>query len=217
MRKLDRSVAPPPACLGDYRHGTHTWGDVHGAHKQQIQAHLEKVQGRRCAYCEGPLDALGKHIEHFRKKSRYPALTFAWANLFWSCDQADCCGRFKDHDAGDFDPDEILDPSNDDPDRFFLFRSDGTIAVRRGLSAKDRRRALETLRVFNLDPEHGRLRRMRQQALQTYQAVEPGILAALAEFTREECRAFVAEELERTGDEPFSTVIRHFFEGFFEP
>ncbi|MGK4007144.1 retron system putative HNH endonuclease [Sorangium sp. So ce1036] len=204
-------MASPP-CLAGYRHGTHTWAHVDAADKGAIRAALEQMQGRRCAYCEGDLEALGKHIEHFRRKHAFPHLTFAWVNLYWSCDQRDSCGRHKDHDAGPHNPDDLVDPCVDDPDRFFRFRSDGTIDVRPGLSASDVRRARETLRVFNLDPAHGRLRSMRRRVLEGYCARETGILEFLEGLTPEDRRTIISEELACTSGEPFSTIIRHFFE-----
>ncbi len=213
MRKLDRDTAPAPICLSCYQHGKQNWGDLDPAHKQEIQQCLEKMQGSRCAYCEGPLDDLGRHIEHFRQKHVFPTLTFDWRNLYWSCDQTNSCGRYKDHDAGAYDPNDLIDPAQEDPDRFFRFRSDGTIHIRTAdLSDKDRRRASETLRIFNLNPEHGRLRQMRRRALEAYQAQEPDILYALQECTPAERDAFISDELARTASDPFSAVIRHFFE-----
>ncbi|KYF87244.1 hypothetical protein BE17_46145 [Sorangium cellulosum] len=212
MRKLDRGSVASPPCLAGYRHGRHTWDNVDAADKAAVRAALDEMQGRRCAYCEGDLDALGQHIEHFRRKHVFPHLTFAWVNLYWSCDQRDSCGRHKDHDAGPYNPDDLLDPCVDDPDRFFRFRSDGTIDVRPDLSASDARRARETLRVFNLDPGHGRLRSMRRRALEAYCARETGILEALEGFTPEDRRTIISEELASTSGEPFSTIVRHFFE-----
>ena len=89
MQKLDRAICLAPACLGGYAHGVHTWDNVSSVHKGEIRAQLEAMQGRRCAYCEGDIDSLGQHIEHFRRKSLHPELTFVWGNLFWSCDQTD--------------------------------------------------------------------------------------------------------------------------------
>lgn len=210
MRKLDRSAVPAPPCLAKYHPGTHKWDDVDGdTDKPQIRAHLERMQGRRCAYCEGDLDMLGQHIEHFRRKGRFPQLTFAWSNLYWSCDQADSCGHHKDHGAGPYDPNGLIEPCVEDPDRFFRFRSDGTIAIRyERLEEADKKRAEETLRVFNLQPDFGRLRNMRKSAAATYL----GLLDELAALTVEERREYVRLELQQAAAAPFSTVVRHMLE-----
>jgi len=212
MRYLDRANVPPPACLAQFQHGRDNWGAVDAVSKAEIRAHLEQLQGRRCSYCEGSVDTLGQHIEHLRSRHRFPVLTFVWENLYWSCNQDDSCGRHKDNGADAFDINDVIDPCAENPDRYFRFRSDGTIETRADLTAAQQHRATETLRVFNLDPEYGRLRSMRARVLEVYLALESGILEALATFSLEERGAFIDEELLRTAAEPFSTVIRHFFE-----
>ncbi len=207
MRKLDRSICSAPACLGGYRHGAHTWDDVSPAHKQQIRTQLEAMQGRRCAYCEGDIDALGQHIEHFRRKGHHTALTFDWGNLFWSCDERDSCGHFKDHGAGPYDVNDLIEPCCDDPDAFLIFRSDGTISIRPALSARDEHRARETLRVFSLDAEWGRLRAMRKAAVSGYIAnVDEAVNAG---FSPDAIREYFAAELENAMHLPFYTAVRH--------
>jgi uncharacterized protein (TIGR02646 family) len=209
MRKLNRATVTAPACLASYAHGRNNWGDVSHAHKQEIRDSLDQMQGRRCAYCEGPLDTLGQHIEHFRRKSRFVHLTFAWANLFSSCDQNDSCGHFKDHGAGPYNPDDLLDPCADDPSLFLRFRSDGTVDVRPGLAQRDEFRARETLRVFNLHMEFGRLRNMRKQVASAYLST----VDELATWNAADRRDYAQQEIQATASEPFSTVVRHMFEG----
>lgn len=207
MRKLDRIACPAPPCLSDYHHGTHSWKDIGPDHKAEIRAHLETMQGRRCAYCEGDTDSLGQHIEHFRRKSRHPALTFDWNNLFWSCDQQDSCGHFKDHGAGPYNVADLVNPCCDDPDTFFVFQADGTISIRHGLSEADQRRALETLRVFSLDAKWGRLRAMRKAAVSGY--VEDANTAFNEGWPPDDIRTFFQTELDIAQHLPFYTAIRH--------
>lgn len=209
MRKLDRAARPAPPCLGHYDHGAHSWKDVAPDHKAEIKAHLETMQGRRCAYCEGDIDVLGQHIEHFRCKGdpSYRHLTFDWSNLFWSCDQKHSCGRFKDNGAGQYNVADLIEPCCDDPDAFFIFQADGTISVRRGLSAQDERRARETLRVFRLDADWGRLRAMRKAAVFGY--VNDADEAVNAGLSPDDIREYFADVLECAKSLPFYTAIRH--------
>jgi uncharacterized protein (TIGR02646 family) len=207
MRRLDRTICTVPQCLGHYQHGQHTWDDVPSADKAQIRAQLEVMQGRRCAYCEGSLDALGQHIEHFRRKSANPALTFDWSNLYWSCDQNDSCGHYKDRGAGPYNVADLIEPCVDDPDRFFVFRADGTINIRSGLMPNDIWRAEETLRVFSLNPHWGRLRNMRQAAVSGYVLLANE--ASEAGFSLNEVQAYFANELAIAASLPFYTAIRH--------
>jgi uncharacterized protein (TIGR02646 family) len=207
MRKLDRIACPAPPCLGGYHHGTHSWKDVGPDQKAEIRAHLETMQGRRCAYCEGDIDSLGQHIEHFRRKSLHRALTFDWDNLFWSCDQTDSCGHFKDHGAGPYNVADLINPCCDDPDAFFIFQADGTISVRHGLPEVDQRRATETLRVFSLDAKWGRLRAMRKAAVSGY--VDDANTAFNEGWSPDDIRTLFRAELEIARNLPFYTAIRH--------
>jgi uncharacterized protein (TIGR02646 family) len=207
MRKLDRTICTAPACLGSYTHDVHTWDNVSTAHKREIRTQLEAMQGRQCAYCEGSIESLGQHIEHFRRKKHHPALTFDWSNLFWSCNQTDSCGHFKDRGAGLYDVADLIDPCADDPDHFFIFWSDGTINVRSGLSAQEQHRANETLRVLSLHPHWGRLRNMRKSAVAQY--VNYAAEASSDGFSDDDIRELIADELKYARDLPFFTAIRH--------
>jgi uncharacterized protein (TIGR02646 family) len=163
------------------------------------------MQGRHCAYCEGPLDSLGQHIEHFRRRHCFPGATFDWTNLYWSCDQQDSCGHYKDNGAGGYNIADLVEPCIDNPDHYFRFRSDGTISIRSGLGDAELIRASETLRVLNLNPQWGRLRNMRRAAVAPYLNIVDGV----AGFTTNELQELFSEELEATRRGPFSTAIRH--------
>ncbi len=211
MHLLDRASVAAPPCLGHYRHGANNWDDVIPEHKEEIRRHLEMMQGRRCAYCEGPLETLGQHIEHFRRKcaAHFPQLTFDWANLFWSCDQDGHCGCFKDRKSGPYDPSDLIDPSKDDPDDFFRFSSDGRIRLLPDLTDAALKRAHETLRVFNLDHDYGPLRRMRESHCAGYVAIGADIAELVAATSPDEWQPFLDDELRQTRDLPFATAIRH--------
>lgn len=204
MRKLDRSAALAPPCLQHYRHGRHNWTHVDPTAKTQIREHLAQMQGNCCAYCEGRLDELGQHIEHFRSRHRFSELTFTWANLFASCDQDDSCGHWKEKQKR-YDPDDILNPCVDDPDEFFRFRSDGSIDIRRDLDEKRKHRARETLRVFNLDVHHGRLHLMRRR----YLAGFAPMVADVHGVSAAELQELFAAELLAAESGPFYTAVRH--------
>lgn len=204
MRKLDRSTVHAPPCLQNYRHGFHNWTDVDTQAKAQIRKCLAQLQSHCCAYCEGNLDELGEHIEHFRSRHRFSELTFTWANLFASCDQEDSCGHWKGK-HGRYDPDDILDPCVDDPDEFFRFRADGSISIRKGLDEKRRRRSQETLRVFNLDVHRGRLQLMRRRYLVGFEAM----VADVQGLSSAELQEVFAAELVAAESGPFYTAVRH--------
>lgn len=91
------------------------------------------------------------NIEHFEQRSRAPAKTFDWSNLFWSCSQPHHCGKRKDELAGTYHLPDVVKPDVDEPRRFLQFLSDGRITVRANVGSAEQKRAAETIRVFGLD------------------------------------------------------------------
>ena len=167
MHKLKRGKAPH--CLSKFKHGLNSWDKVNNVDKVEIWTALEIMQGHRCAYCESDISGRNKQIEHFRQKAShcYPQATFEWANLFGSCTRKDSCGNHKDQ-CGEYDHEDIIKPDEENPEFYLLFVVDGSIVPRHDLTKKDNHRANETLRVFNLDHQHGPLRQMRKKAILGY-------------------------------------------------
>lgn len=216
MRRVDRTAVSVPECLKaatDQR----TYSHLRGAEKTQIREALLAIQGQRCAYCERRTGASAKdgHVEHFRKQADHGDLTMAWANLFWSCNDENTCGKHKDgcnREAGArarFDPARLIDPSADDPDDYLLFVTDGTVRPREGLTDDQRTKACESLRVFNL-AESAFLRRAREDAVRPFF----NTIAWLQEHAPEKVPVYVASERAKIDAQPFSTAIRHFFRDY---
>jgi uncharacterized protein (TIGR02646 family) len=181
-------------------------------HRAEIWQGLDTMQGNRCAYCEAPINKNDRHIEHFRQKGRDSRVTFEWDNLFGSCNRHESCGKHKDR-CGAYDPLILIKPDFDDPDDYWVFVSDGTIRPRADLSAPQRIRAEESLRIFNLDAQNGRLRHKRREAVRQYLDTAE-VLAELVEHTsEEEWLQMVEEEVNSTAHHPFSTAIRHVLVG----
>ncbi|WP_218032755.1 HNH endonuclease family protein, partial [Pararhodospirillum oryzae] len=66
MHKLDRTRAPVPECLEQYKSSSKTWEDLGSRCKKEVRHSLKCMQGLAgygshpvvlCAYCEGSLDA----------------------------------------------------------------------------------------------------------------------------------------------------------------
>lgn len=205
MHKLQRG--PAPACLSRYRHGANNWNDLTADDRKELWQSLDDMQGQRCAYCEGELRADKRHIEHFRQKGRDPKVTFLWSNLFGSCNRFENCGKYKDG-LPPYNPADLIKPDDEDPEHFFVFVSDGSVAVRAGLTAAETRRANETIRIFNLN---GVLRAMRRSAIASYvdQGLEVMQMVASGELTRDECKKLYENELAAIESRPFSTAIQH--------
>lgn len=210
MRRLDRSKAKHPVCLSCFKHGQNCWTDLTRQDREEIWAELTLMQGELCAYCESRIYDRSRHIEHFRDKHRHPVLTFAWNNLLGCCMSTECCGHYKDSRAAGYDPNDLIDPSIEDPDDYFTFRTDGTITVNGNrLSPTQQTRAAETLRVLNLDDKRGRLRRCRKTAVEVYLATYPNMLVELEDCDDDERKEYAEYEIRCIEKDPHSTPIRH--------
>jgi uncharacterized protein (TIGR02646 family) len=213
MHRLNRAHAPTPACLAKFQVNTHTWDDVKTRDKREIRECLIQMQGERCAYCEALVADRGHQIEHFRRKcvGHFPQLTFQWSNLLLCCDQSGCCGHFKDRRGAPYNVNDLIDPTNEEPDDFFWFHESGGIDVRSGCDVTQSRRAKETLRVLNLNGDHG-LRQMRARQLKMYQDPNVDMFDELPKWEDADRREYVRGELAATASQPFCTIIRHFLQ-----
>jgi uncharacterized protein (TIGR02646 family) len=210
MHKLDRSAVPIPNCLNQ---SGKRYGDLRGVEKEAIRTALLEIQGHRCAYCERRTgaDQDDGHIEHFRNQADHTELDLVWSNLFWSCKDEKTCGKHKDKCTKEsgrlkrFDHDDIIDPAAEDPEVLLLFVFDGTVRHKDGLNERDRHRAQETLRVFQL-ADSPYLRKSRQDAVSPYISAVDAIL----NISSHHVEAYVRGELSKLETIPFSTTIKSF-------
>jgi uncharacterized protein (TIGR02646 family) len=164
------------------------------------------MQGNRCAYCESSFDHAGRHIEHFYKRSQHPEKTFQWDNLFGSCNIQTSCGSHKDKTA--YDPSQLIKPDLEDPEYYFQFLTDGRITIRKKLNKYERHKAEETLRIFNLNPDHGPLRNMRKRSISIYQKTIYEILELSDQFSPQDIQDMIQIELNAISGQPFETAIK---------
>ena len=115
------------------------------------RAALADMTAHRCSYCDGyPLNATGHdEIDHFRPKGReeFYELVCAWQNLFLICSRCNAAKRDRWEPA-------LLRPDDSDYafDRYFWFRSDtGALEPAPGISGDDRRRAVQTIEILELN------------------------------------------------------------------
>jgi uncharacterized protein (TIGR02646 family) len=116
-----------------------------------ILAALKEMSGltERCAYCS---DSLGADVDHYVPLSRDPSVAFAWANMFWVCNN---CNRRK-ADALSYDPvtgfPMLLRPDQDFVwDFLYLDTETGVLTERYDVETGGvNKRAEETLRVFKV-------------------------------------------------------------------
>lgn len=206
MHKLTRPAAP--SCLRKYSYKKHHWKDVSSKDKGDIWCQLDHMQGKRCAYCEAAIittkEDSTSHIEHFQQRARTRKETFAWDNLFGSCNRQDSCGKHKDEQQ--YQPTDLIKPDIEDPEQLLIFVPDGSVHPKAGLSDIDRRRASETIRIFNLN---GSLQEIRKFEVIGYVQTAEEIAEIAAEYGPEEWLPLLQEELDKVQGLPFETAIRH--------
>jgi len=210
MHKLTRTTQPP-ACLKKYQQGTDNWSSVTSDDKDDIWIKLDAMQQHRCAYCEATIKTervnSNSHIEHFRQRRAhsYPQGTFLWSNIFGSCNRRDSCGKHKDG-LPPYKHQDLIKMDDEDPEDFLEFLPDGNVVPIKGLSAVDKHRAEETIRIFNLN---GALRQIRETEIIGYGQTAAEFAIYAAEFDEAEWLPLLQDELRKIKDLPFTTAIKH--------
>lgn len=218
MRKLERPKAPK--VLSEFDFNLHTWDDFKPKHKRIVWESLFEMQGEKCAYCENSIDPNkdgDKHIEHFLRKGLHKELTFNWDNLFGSCCIGECCGKYKDKQK--YSEDDLIKMDIEDPEKYFIFTSSGSIIVRDNLSENDKKRASETLRVFHLNPRRGGLRAQRANIISSHKYMADAMISFMVDIKKdiqdgnekEELLLLALDEyMENVKKLPFSTALKHY-------
>ena len=153
----------------------HTRNKAHDPVFRVVRRVLRKMcsGAARCGYCE---DSAADEVEHFRPKTLYPELAFAWTNYLYAC--GPCNGTAKNNQFAVLPPrgripvvvtrprgakvkrpraglSALIDPRQENMLDFLeIDLQTGVVNPRLGLSARDRARAeytLDTLRL-NRDP-----------------------------------------------------------------
>ena len=197
-----------PTCLNRYQHGRDNWETLHEhpADVREVRTALDAMHGSQCAYCE---TATGDdwHIEHLWARSAHPQRTFLWGNLFASCQRKESCGTYKDRGGRPYQAADLIDPSTEDPDAFLFFTADGRVQPRAALAGSALHRALETIRVFNLNAPV--LVLYREQVVAMLLADEPDVIEFMNGLLPGDRRAWVIDFVNSYCSEGWQTPVRH--------
>ena len=110
---------------------------------------LTKATKDHCSFCDGyPLGQFARPtIEHFRPISKFPRLSYAWANLFL------CCDRCQEAKGNKFSR-KLLKPDVEEYNfaRYFILNyKSGEVEVNLQASTKDQERAQMTIKMYGLN------------------------------------------------------------------
>jgi uncharacterized protein (TIGR02646 family) len=124
-----------------------------------VREALEEQNHGHCSYCDAyPLDASGrKEVDHFRPKSRFPELAYAWHNLYLVCTACNLAKRERWCEA-------LLRSDAEDYSFHRYFEVDGAtgaIAPNRSASGEEQERAARTIEVFDLNTPGRRIARRK--------------------------------------------------------
>lgn len=118
---------------------------------------LRERFNHKCGYCERACDAARGNpksptLDHFKPKSKFPALTYVWGNWIFSCAE---CNRIKGDEWADGG---FVDPCADDvlerPEEYFDFDYDEYVmdlTPKSGLDYERKQRAEQTIKRLDLN------------------------------------------------------------------
>lgn len=162
MRKINKGE--PPEDFKQFIRKKHTmWKEAKG-HTHIWRKHIiEKEQNGLSGYTEEPIKTDNSHIDHFRKQELFQDYVFRWENYVADSKNEDYGAKYKDNKAGIRTKQEnlkLVNPVEEDAERFFYYEANGKMIPANGLSALEKERAQFTIDSFNLNHKSLMDRRM---------------------------------------------------------
>ena len=170
MRWVDRGVEPAGLAAIRAEH-TQFWVDLY---RDGIADHPDKKYkeslwlpfknkdlaprfNHKCGYCERACDgACGKpkapELDHFKPRSKFPALTYVWGNWVLSCKECNTIKAAEWADGGFVDP--CAEDVMEQPEEYFDFDYDEYVmdlTPKSGLGYERKRRAEQTIKCLDLN------------------------------------------------------------------
>lgn len=108
--------------------------------------------GGICAYCEKFTKG---EVEHFRPKSKFPILVYAWSNWLFACGECNHAKLNSWPSGGYVNP--CAGSKSEWPEKYFDFETEiesGFVVPKSGLSQDRRYRAQQTIADLRLNEEH---------------------------------------------------------------
>jgi len=90
---------------------------------------LMEEQNFQCAYTELRIEPEESHIDHFRKRSLFPELTFKWDNLLTSCNYEYYGAKYKDKHIKKRHYSNLINPVTNNPELYFMYSFTGEILI----------------------------------------------------------------------------------------
>jgi uncharacterized protein (TIGR02646 family) len=156
MVHTPRTVPPPPQLIKHSKKWTvrfhavlnsnppRDWATAHA--KKVIRTALRELAHGKCVYCESALEVTTYlEIEHYVAKTVSPEMAFEWTNLLPACSLCNNAKGEQDHKGA------LIKTDAEDPEQYFWIHPDtGKLEPHPKLDEADSRRALETIRLCDL-------------------------------------------------------------------
>ena len=105
MRKINKDNPIVGFNGNNFNNSCNNWSDFHEDHKDIFEESrsviLTDEQNQLCGYTEIYINDLKDcHIDHYKKKSMFPELTFEWNNLIVATKDSNFGANYKDNKSG---------------------------------------------------------------------------------------------------------------------
>lgn len=158
MRKINKQTPILGFNGSKFGNNCSNWDDFHKNHHnvyeqtrlQVLISEQDSIDGYTEIYINELKDC---HIDHFKKKSIYPQLTFDWNNLIVATKDSEFGANYKDNQSGinTSTYSMIFNPVTDNVENYFHYNQWGEIEPKQGIAEADEVKAIKTIEVFNLN------------------------------------------------------------------
>ncbi len=170
MRKINKGTPIPGFNGNNFNNSCNNWSDFHEDHKDIFEESrsviLTDEQNQLCGYTEIYINDLKDcHIDHYKKKSMFPELTFEWNNLIVATKDSNFGANYKDNKSGiqKNNYGNIFNPVIDNVENYFDYTTWGEVTPKTAISEVENQKAIKTIEVFNLN--HNSLKDRRKNLI----------------------------------------------------
>ena len=170
MRKINKRTPIPGFNGNNFNNSCNNWSDFHEDHKDIFEESrsviLTDEQNQLCGYTEIYINDLKDcHIDHYKKKSVFPELTFEWNNLIVATKDSNLGANYKDNKSGiqKNNYGNIFNPVIDNVENYFDYTTWGEVTPKTAISEVENQKAIKTIEVFNLN--HNSLKDRRKNLI----------------------------------------------------
>lgn len=169
MRKINKDNPIAGFNGNNFNNSCNNWSDFHRDYKDIFEKSRLVITDERnqlCGYTEIYIkELIYCHIDHYKKRSMFPELTFDWNNLIVATKDSYFGANYKDNKSGiqKNDYGNIFNPVIDNVENYFDYTTWGEVTPKTAISEVDNQKAIKTIEVFNLN--HNSLKDRRKNLI----------------------------------------------------